>query len=148
MSDDSTRPYSVDVPLRWSDMDANRHVNNVQFVRLLEEARVIGMREWFGDLGHDKQPLMVARTEIDYLRQMPYRPTISVAMWVTRVAGASFDLGYEMRAADGSELYARSETTLVAVDLASGRPARLTPEMRNDLARYAGPQVAMKRRSR
>ncbi|MDQ1536954.1 MAG: acyl-CoA thioester hydrolase, partial [Actinomycetota bacterium] len=28
--------YAVDVPLRWSDMDAYGHVNNVQFLRLLE----------------------------------------------------------------------------------------------------------------
>lgn len=131
-------------------MDANRHVNNVQFLRLLEEARVIGMREWFGDLGHDKQPLMVARSEIDYLRQMPYRPTVSVAMWVTRVAGASFDLAYEIHGSDepDAELYARSESTLVAVDVASGRPVRLTAEMRADLQRYAGEQVPMKRRVR
>jgi acyl-CoA thioester hydrolase len=29
------------VPLRWSDMDAYGHVNNVQFLRLLEDARVV-----------------------------------------------------------------------------------------------------------
>ena len=35
------------VPLRWSDMDAYGHVNNVQFLRLLEDARVIAFH------GHD-----------------------------------------------------------------------------------------------
>ena len=30
--------YCVNVPLRWSDMDAYGHVNNVQFLRLLEDA--------------------------------------------------------------------------------------------------------------
>ena len=40
-------PYRVDVPLRWSDMDAYGHVNNVQFLRLLEDARVVAIREWF-----------------------------------------------------------------------------------------------------
>ena len=41
------QPYRVEVPLRWSDMDAYGHVNNVQFLRLLEDARVVGIREWF-----------------------------------------------------------------------------------------------------
>ena len=36
------RPYRVEVPLRWSDMDAYGHVNNVQYLRLLEDARVVG----------------------------------------------------------------------------------------------------------
>src|ERR687886_344809 len=31
-------------PLRWSDMDAYGHVNNVQFLRLLEDARVVDAR--------------------------------------------------------------------------------------------------------
>ena len=48
MSAVSSRPYCVNVPLRWSDMDAYGHVNNVQFLRLLEDARVTGFQEWFG----------------------------------------------------------------------------------------------------
>lgn len=143
-------PTYVDVPLRWSDQDANRHINNVQFLRLLEEARVIGMREWFGDAGHDKQPLLVARAEIDYLAQMPYRPTICVAMWVTRIAGASFDIGYEMRATrdPDSDLYARSESTLVTWNRDTGRPERIKPEMRAVLEHLSGDPVPMKRRDR
>ena len=44
---DDPQTYRVEVPLRWSDMDAYGHVNNVQYLRLLEDARVIGFREWF-----------------------------------------------------------------------------------------------------
>ena len=32
------------IPLRWGDMDANGHVNNVLFFRFMEQARV----EWLG----------------------------------------------------------------------------------------------------
>lgn len=28
--------YAVDIPLRWGDMDAFGHINNVAYVRLLE----------------------------------------------------------------------------------------------------------------
>ena len=45
----ASRPYRVEVPLRWSDMDAYGHVNNVQYLRLLEDARVVGFQEWFPD---------------------------------------------------------------------------------------------------
>ena len=44
----TAEPYCVHVPLRWSDMDAYGHVNNVQFLRLLEDARVTGFERWFG----------------------------------------------------------------------------------------------------
>ncbi|MBC9957123.1 thioesterase family protein [Yimella sp. cx-51] len=145
------RPYYVDVPLRWSDMDANRHVNNVQFLRLLEEARVLGMREWFGDLGHDKQPLLVARSEIDYLQQLPYRgPTITIAMWVSRIAAASFDLAYEVLSSreEDATVYARSEGTLVTFDMEMQRPSRISAETKADLEKYLGEPVPMKRRDR
>ena len=32
--------YEVEVPLRWGDMDAYGHVNNVTMMQVLEEARV------------------------------------------------------------------------------------------------------------
>ncbi|HNP15801.1 MAG TPA: thioesterase family protein, partial [Terrimesophilobacter sp.] len=30
----------IPIPLRWGDLDAYNHVNNVQMMRILEEARV------------------------------------------------------------------------------------------------------------
>ena len=33
---------------RWADNDAYGHVNNVQFLRLLEDARVVAFSDWFG----------------------------------------------------------------------------------------------------
>ncbi|HIZ99270.1 MAG TPA: thioesterase family protein, partial [Candidatus Janibacter merdipullorum] len=39
--------FSTDVVLRWGDMDAYGHVNNVQYHRLLEEARVRAFASWF-----------------------------------------------------------------------------------------------------
>ena len=32
----------VQVPMRWGDMDAYGHVNNVNLIRLMEEARIAG----------------------------------------------------------------------------------------------------------
>ena len=106
------RPYRVDVPLRWSDMDAYGHVNNVQFLRLLEDARVIGFQEWFGqDRSLLSEGVIVARHEIEYLAPLDFRHApISVDMWATKIAGSSFNLAYEVRDPDdvGLTLYARA----------------------------------------
>lgn len=32
----------VEIPMRWGDMDAYGHVNNVNLIRLMEEARIAG----------------------------------------------------------------------------------------------------------
>jgi len=141
----SERPYRVDVPLRWSDMDAYGHVNNVQFLRLLEDARVIAFEQWFGpDRSMLDEGVVVARHEIEYLAPLDFRHApITVDIWATKISGASFDLAYEVRdpAEVGMTLYARAETTLVAYDFATARPRRLRQDERGVLEGVAGDPV-------
>lgn len=145
-----TSLYRVAVPLRWSDMDAYGHVNNVEYLRLLEEARVEAFRAWFGD--HDPvlgRGVLVARSEIEYLRPLEFRHApVAVDMWVTRLAGASYDLGYVMRDPEsvGDQVYARAESTMVMYDFAGARPRRMTPEQRETLGQYLGEPVDLRRR--
>ncbi|QKE85371.1 thioesterase family protein [Arthrobacter sp. NEB 688] len=140
--------YVVEVPLRWSDMDAYGHVNNVQYLRLLEDARVIGFREWFPDRPTLlDEGIVVSRHAIEYRAPLTYRPEpVEVDMWVTRVHGAGFDLGYLVRdpAAVGDAEYAVAETGLVLYDFASARPRRLEPAARAALAVHVGEPVSFR----
>lgn len=125
----------VEVPVRWSDMDAYGHVNNVQYLRYLEEARVHAFREWFGqDRSLLDEGVLVARSEIDYLAPLSYsyEPAL-VEMWCSRISGASFDIAYVVRRRGGDVTYAHAESTLVAYDLAEGRPRRLGESERRAL---------------
>ncbi len=119
-------PYVVEVPLRWSDMDAYGHVNNVQYLRLLEDARVIGFRTWFPDRPTlVEEGIVVTRHAIEYRAPLTYRPApVEVDMWVTRVHGAGFDLGYVVRDPEGvgDGVYAVAETGSGALRLLH-RPA-------------------------
>ncbi len=123
-------------PLRWSDMDAYGHVNNVQFLRLLEDARVIAFHGHDADDGGSmvSTGLLVARHEIDYVVPLHYRPEpVAIDLWVSELGGATFEMGYEVLddevpgdAESKKKVYARAESTMVAVDLDSGRPRRFT----------------------
>lgn len=153
----------VPVPLRWSDMDAYGHVNNVQFVRLMEDARVLAFRTPRGDATGDgsvRTGTIVARNEIDYLLPLQYQyEPVTVALWISRVAGASFDVAYEVKGrvedapgdlpADehGWVVYARAESTMVLYDLDRSRPRRITAEEREMLEELAGEPVALRRRT-
>ncbi len=150
------RPYTVEVPLRWSDMDAYGHVNNVQFLRLLEDARVIAFADWFGqDRTMLDEGVLVARHEIEYLAPLnfAYQPAL-VDVWTSAVTRAGFDLGYEVRdlgsRADpaGGRRYARAETTLVAYDFETARPRRLRADERQNLGRFLGEPVPFRWRAK
>ncbi|WP_432497172.1 acyl-CoA thioesterase [Kineococcus gypseus] len=131
--------------LRWGDMDAYRHVNNVEVLRLLEEARVRA----FGVSGAEGSPTLlatgtvVARHEVDYLRPLDYRTApVAVDLWVEDVGGASFRVRCEVLEPDPPAVgeprtYVRASTTCVSYDFAAGRPRRLDPAERERLAALA-----------
>jgi acyl-CoA thioester hydrolase len=129
-------------PLRWSDMDAFGHVNNVVFLRYLEEARIDFMftQAAAAGAGEFAGGSVVARHEIDYLKPLVHRPTpVTVETWVTRLGAASLTVSYEIKDTDddGREtVYVRASTVVVPYDLAAARPRRISPVERAFLARF------------
>jgi acyl-CoA thioester hydrolase len=134
--------YRCDYPMRWSDMDAYGHVNNVQYLRFFEDARIEAFgahRAGDGDKSLLDTGILVARHEIEYLRPLSWRPEpVHIDLWITTLKGARIDVGYEVydQPADGDRVtYAFAESTLVVYDLAAERPRRIAAA---DLERLEG----------
>lgn len=131
----SLTPLHVDVPLRFADLDALGHVNNVAFVSLIQEARARAFLTWDApDAG--TWSYVVARQEIEHREVLEYRlAPIRVEIWPTRVGGSSIDVAGVVRdrPGDGETVYATARTVVVHVDPATGRPARLNPRFAADL---------------
>ncbi|ARQ70625.1 acyl-CoA thioesterase [Streptomyces marincola] len=123
--------------LRWSDMDSFGHVNNVVYLRYLEEARIDFMFRLArrADSGAFTGGSVVARHEIDYLRPLVHRhEPLTVETWITKIGGASATVAYEIK--DEETVYARAATVVVPFDLERGRPRRLTAQEREFLGEY------------
>lgn len=136
-------------------MDAYGHVNNVQFLRLLEDARVVAFSDWFGqDRSLVDEGVLVARHEIEYLAPLTYRHApVRIGMWTMRITPVSFDIGYSVgdpagAAGAADTVYSRAETTLVLYDFETARPRRMTPELKESLLAYAGGEVPFRWRRR
>jgi len=113
-------------------MDAYGHVNNVVFLRYLEEARIDFL---FRPDKEFKQGSVVARHEIDYKRQLVHRHApVDIELWVTEIRAASFTLTYEVK--DGDQIYVRASTVIVPFDFERQRPRRITDEERAFLKEY------------
>lgn len=126
---------------RWSDLDAYNHVNNVTWLEYLQEARVDMLFVHAPERGAEglADGVLVVRAEIDYRRPMVFRQApYAIEMWVSKVGGASFTVSYEI-ADDGEDkrtVYGRASTVLAPVDMANGRPRRLTGIEREVLRRF------------
>ena len=123
--------------MRWSDMDAYGHVNNVVFLGYFEMARV--------DLFFDRASLeeqtglrrgtVVAAHDIRYKLPVVYcRDPLDVQIWVSGIRAAAFTCHYELF--DHGELAVTGSTLLVPFDFAIERPRRLTPEEKTFLDKY------------
>ncbi len=126
-------------------MDAFGHVNNVTFLRYLEEARVDFM--WRLAPGNGSNAftggVVVARHEIDYLRPLVHRHRpVTIETWVTEIKAAYLTLRYEIK--DEDALYVRATTRIVPYDLDQGRPRRVTPEEEKFLTEYLEPDPVKK----
>lgn len=123
--------------MRWSDMDAYQHVNNVAFLGYFETARVA---LFFDQPTHDeitglRRGIVVARHEISYKRPVVYdRAPLDVQIWCSDVRAASFTCHYELF--DHGVLAVTGSTLLVPVDFALDRPRRLTPGEKEFLAAH------------
>jgi acyl-CoA thioester hydrolase len=152
----------VPIHLRWGDLDAYNHVNNVELMRLLEEARVrvfwrdaseggdidAGMALIEAEAGSDTITL-IARHEVEYVQPIPYqRQPLDVQVWIANLGGASLEVGYEVYGPAGEDqpLYARASSTIVLVDAETSRPRRITDEERIAWTRYLEDPVPFTKR--
>ncbi|NLG21662.1 MAG: acyl-CoA thioesterase [Actinomycetales bacterium] len=137
---------TVEVATRWSDMDAYGHVNNVQYLRYLEEARVYAFHLWFGqERSLLEDGVLVARTEIDYLAPMTfnYQPAL-VTLWCSKISGASFDISYVVGQGGTDLTFAQAESTLVTYDLAASRPRRIVDHEREAMESVLGEPLLLR----
>jgi acyl-CoA thioester hydrolase len=131
---------TVSVPVRWGDLDAYGHVNNVAIMGLLEQARV----QAFWETPRPVLPplaagapvqVVVADAHVTYRRAIAYTQEVEIEVTVPRVGGASFVIGYAI-VVDG-EIAVEATTTLALIDVATWRPMRLDPQQRARLAAFS-----------
>jgi acyl-CoA thioester hydrolase len=119
-------PLRFETRALYSDVDTNRHVNNVAYARWFEEGRA-QLNERVAGAGRLLDPppgvqLLLVSLHIEYLQQVSYPGTVTVAAAVGRVGAASYGIAHGLFH-DG-RCAALGDS--VVVQARDGRPARLT----------------------
>ena len=124
--------HTFDCAIRFSDVDAYRHVNNVKYFEFYQEARIALL----GALGQwsPREPInvVVAQIDVDYRAPMFFREEpYAVESWVAKVGGSSFALDAEIH--DGATVLSRARVVVVAFDPQAQRPVQLSDPQRERL---------------
>ncbi len=119
------------VAVRWADMDMMGHVNNVLYIRYMEQGRL----GWFNaanmPVATDADGPVVASNHCNYRKPIEQMTTVDVKVWCDRAGRSSFRMRYEITdALRPGEFYADGETMLVWVERKTGRPAPVPDALR------------------
>lgn len=125
--------------VRFSDVDAYGHVNNVRYLEYFQEARVATLRRLRDRVGPGPMPnWVVAQSDIAYRRPILFRPEpYDVHSWVSRVGRTSVVMEAEIRAE--GELLSRARYAMVFFDLGTGRSTEPPAALREALQQLAPP---------
>jgi acyl-CoA thioester hydrolase len=139
-----TEPWHTEVghyPLhvRFSDVDAYGHVNNVKYLEYFQEARISCLGRLRGRLDLDAIPSMVvAQADVSYRRPILFRAEPYDAWtWVSRVGRTSLTMESEIVA--GGDRLARARHVMVFFDGATGRSVEPPAELRRVLEEVSPP---------
>ncbi|WP_091219685.1 hotdog domain-containing protein [Geodermatophilus siccatus] len=124
-------PHEHAVQLRWSDPDSLGHVNHARALSLIEDARLAMAEGAPGDRG-----LILARLEVDYLRQLYYRvgERLCVRSTVTLLGTKSLTLRQELVQDD--EVAIRASVVMVLFDFATDTSRAMTDDERAHWSRF------------
>jgi acyl-CoA thioester hydrolase len=122
--------YEIAVTVAPEDIDELGHVNNVTYLRWVQEAAVAHWRAVAPPEDQEKLVWVVVRHEIDYKRPARLTDAVIARTWVGSATRVRFERHTEiLRAADRSVL-AAARTIWCPLDARTGKPAAVSAEVR------------------
>ena len=125
------------IQVRWADLDANRHVNNVAYFTYMEQARVDWLKRMELQTTAQNEGPVVVQTSCNYKTAIPYVEALDVHLYAGAPGRTSFPTFYDIVSVEDPKLkYADGQAVMVWTDRTSGqsRPvpdtlrALLTPD--------------------
>lgn len=130
MTERPTASYMHRVRVQPADIDEQAHVNNVVYVRWAQD---IAIAHWVALTTPETRAevaWVLRRHEIDYHSPAYEGDEVEVRTTVGQLEGLTFERLTEIRHAGDDRLLARSRTLWVPVNPRTGRPRRVSEELR------------------
>ena len=138
MSEDGAREgFELPIEIRPDDIDVLGHVNNVVYVRWIQEAAIAHWRVLATPEQQAEVAWVVVRHEIDYKRPARLGDGIIARTWVGAASRNTFERHTEIRRAADGKVVVEARTLWCPIDAQTGRPKQVSAEVR---ARFSVPE--------
>jgi acyl-CoA thioester hydrolase len=132
MAPNGPQPACFEIPAAVlpDDIDENGHVNNVTYLRWVQDAAAAHWRAAAPEVDQAKLFWVVLRHEIDYKQAAYLADEIVARTWVGAATRLRFDRHTEILRTRDRALLAAARTVWCPIDVQTGRPATVSPEVR------------------
>jgi acyl-CoA thioester hydrolase len=127
MNQTTSNPFSIEIAALPADIDELNHVNNVVFVRWVQD---VAAAHWMATSTDELRACyswMLLRHEIDYLGQAFLGDRLIGTTWVGEAKGATFERFVELKK-DG-KVITKSRTVWALLDAKTLKPRRIDKAM-------------------
>ncbi len=122
--------YELPIVVEASDIDELGHVNNVVYVRWVQDAAVAHWRAEAPQQDQEQLVWIVLRHEIDYRLPAVLGDSVVARTWVGSASRVRFERLTELLRASDQKLLAGARTVWCPLDRETGRPAAVSAEVR------------------
>jgi len=121
--------FSISIPVQLSDIDDMAHVNNVVYVRWVQDVAAAHWNTLASAEAKKKYVWVVLRHEIDYLSPAVSQDIILATTWVGDSQGPRSERFVVLTNKATGKLLAKAKTTWCLLDGATLRPKRVDEEV-------------------
>ncbi len=126
-----TERYELSIKVGDADIDVLGHVNNVVYLRWVQEAAVAHWKARATPEQQKKWKWVVVRHEIDYKRAALREDAIVARTWVGLASDITFERHTEIVRASDRKVLAVARTLWCPVDSTTFKPSRVDEMVRN-----------------
>jgi acyl-CoA thioester hydrolase len=129
-SNSARERFKLPIVIQPADIDELGHVNNVVFLRWVQDAAVAHWRAAASPADQAQLLWVVVRHEIDYKRPAFMGDEIVAHTWVGTATRRAFDRHTELRRVSDDRVLARARTVWCPIDPETGKPTDVSAAVR------------------
>jgi len=122
------------VPVLPADIDEQNHVNNTVYLRWVQDVATAHWKSLASAEAQTSIGWIVLRHEIDYRSPASLGDEIVLRTWVGQASRLKFERFTEIRRKIDSRLLAQGRTLWVPIDARTGKPTRVSGELRSQFS--------------
>jgi acyl-CoA thioester hydrolase len=122
--------FEMAVSVLPADIDEQNHVNNTVYLRWVQDVATAHWKSLAGAEAQTAIGWVVLRHEIDYRSPASLEDEILLRTWVGKASRLKFERFTEIHRKIDNRLLAQGRTLWVPIDVRTGKPTRVSSELR------------------